>query len=230
MNNLCRSDWCKNKAMFKGLCRSCYAKSTYREMVGAGYTPIGVERVCPGCNNVFIVKSGQHKYCTLDCYKQFSPKFPRRRKKYPISRNCKTCGIAYPATNETHTYCSVECRKENERKLKADKVLGVSNKYPRGHYVYGWYQKDDPLPFYIGMGTSGRAWARHIHGNDSSASLCELRRNSETRIVIYRDKLTSEGALLVESVLISVFRDLGAELVNQVAGLKRQEKQGLEIV
>jgi hypothetical protein len=86
-------------------------------------------------------------------------------------------------------------------------VEGAShNRVPRFHYVYGWYEEGASLPFYIGQGTGRRAWERHERDAFGSINApCEQVRSSSTRVVIYAQSLTAEGALLVEAVLIRLF-------------------------
>lgn len=93
-------------------------------------------------------------------------------------------------------------RKQKER----ENALGTA-----GYYVYGWYHLGENLPFYIGKGKNDRAW----------------RSSKANQVIIYRQGLTEEGAFLVESVLISVFSELGAMLENKSEGRKRQEKPPL---
>lgn len=58
---------------------------------------------------------------------------------------------------------------------------------------------------------------------------CQQERTESTRVVICRDNLTREGALLVESVLENLFRSMGAILTNQSETLKRQEQLPLTL-
>lgn len=99
---------------------------------------------------------------------------------------------------------------------------------PSHCYVYGWKHRNQKLPFYIGQGQRNRAWTRHTIGPELAQ--CQLYYDKEnTEIIIYRDGLTKEGARLVEAVLIRIFTDLGAVLLNIGGPLKRQEKLPLMV-
>lgn len=125
--------------------------------------------------------------------------------------NCIDCGGKFSPWTKKHKRCQ-ECAKvTNYNKIYREKMTYGYE----GAYVYGWYRQGEALPFYIGKGKNGRAWRRGCPPN--------------TEIRIYRDRLTDEGAFLVESVLINVFKTLGAPLVNQKAGIIRAEKPPLKL-
>jgi hypothetical protein len=89
----------------------------------------------------------------------------------------------------------------------------LAKKIPEGYYVYGWYRAQEFLPFYIGKGVRHRAW-----------------RNADVNTIrIFRDQLTEEGALLIESVLIDLFMSMGAKLINQARGMRRYENGPLTL-
>jgi hypothetical protein len=102
---------------------------------------------------------------------------------------------------------------------------------PVGRYVYAWFKGDDALPFYVGRGVDFRAWARHNRstncdsGGKSEAAWCQTVRASAERfrVVIVRENLTEEGAILLESSLIAFVGICGGILTNQIEGTKRQE-------
>jgi excisionase family DNA binding protein len=94
--------------------------------------------------------------------------------------------------------------------------------------------KGQELPFYVGQGVGSRAWDKHTVSNWEYAAgeqkaFCEHFRTNETKVIIYRDNLTPEGSLLVESVLKNVFQSLDANLTNQAECMKRQERPPLEL-
>lgn len=98
-----------------------------------------------------------------------------------------------------------------------------SEKQPRGRYVYAWFNDESPFPFYVGKGVGDRAWQRHLVSGASAE--CQRIRSSSTGFWchIVRDGLTNEGAMLLESALISFFNALGKCEGNQVSPLRRQE-------
>ena len=100
----------------------------------------------------------------------------------------------------------------------------------RGRYVYAWFSDASPLPFYIGKGTDRRAWDRHEDA-DGRAMWCQTMRATAQgfKVKVIRDNLTNEGALLLESCLISFVRAMGGDLGNQVSGIRRQERPPLEL-
>lgn len=102
------------------------------------------------------------------------------------------------------------------------------SKQPKGRYVYGWF--DGSVPFYIGKGVGLRAWSPHTDHNGQSMP-CERRKMESMNfsVVIFKDSLTNEGALLVESVLIETFTRFGVMLTNITSGLIRREKPPLTL-
>lgn len=109
------------------------------------------------------------------------------------------------------------------------KVSRKRNK-PHGSYVYAWFNESSDLPFYIGRGEGWRAWDRHID-KSGLAQPCQMTRSASKRfrVVILRDNLTLEGAILLESCLISFVSQIGHVLTNQMAGSLRQEVPPLEL-
>lgn len=137
---------------------------------------------------------------------------------------CKTCNKEFVTLSKTRIYC-LECQSAKNKSVRS---LKKSNKkHPIGYYVYAWYHPKGDLPFYIGMGEGNRAWDRHQ--KDNASAECQKYRNDQTKIIILRESLTLEGALLIESVLIQIFSALGAYLTNKNDGMKRKEVPPLEI-
>lgn len=173
-----------------------------------------INKECMWCKRVVRVRRNT-KYCSLKCgnaYRNSTNNQPL--KKWWLL--CNRCGIEFICSHGKSLYCSKECRHPPPP-------------LPSGCYVYGWYQSPDhSLPFYIGKGTGRRAW--EPHKNNGKPSLCQQLRTDEMVIKIYRENLTEEGSLLIESVLISVFELMGARLVNMSESLKRQEILPLEIL
>lgn len=102
-------------------------------------------------------------------------------------------------------------------------VKEPSAKNPRGRYVYAWFNNESPFPFYVGKGTGGRGWERHMSKGQSA--FCNRLRSSSVgfRCQVVRDNMTNEGAMLLESALIDLFSALGGCQGNQVSPLRRQE-------
>lgn len=102
-------------------------------------------------------------------------------------RRCKFCRKTFISKKKAR-YCSSRCSH-------------VDNSRPQKFYVYGWYAPGDHLPYYIGKGSNNRAWRK--------VSRCDK------EIRIYRDGLEEREAFIVETVLIAVFKSLGAKLTNK---------------
>ena len=186
--------YCSKSCQFK------FVEDKRQERIRNGATEVGkTKKSCCICGTEFVQKCGTHKYCSDDCRAAgISEAIARQR----VKRKKHT---VQPADELTAT------------------IVNRPKKLPRGNYVYGWYNFDAHLPFYVGMGTGSRAWDNHQES-------CENRRTSRTRIVVYRTNLTEEGARLIESVLILVFLRLGAELTNQaITYQNKRDKPPLEI-
>lgn len=199
-----------------------------------------VSKVCGFCAKEFEGIPRQ-KYCSQECLKKVI------RLAYPlrtaIEKTCPICQKQFVTTRASKKYCSVKCRdawfkpiirQYQKRARESRKLVEQLPKDPRGFYVYGWYRPEEDLPFYIGKGTGNRAWENHKSSRSSAGGAlethyCEDHRTSKTIIVIYRDSLTEEGAFLVEAVLASVFRGLGAVLTNQAELRRRSEVPPLEL-
>ena len=145
-------------------------------------------------------------------------------------RTCKLCEKVVPKGRRD--YCSKECSKaswKNQSRKKPANSKSLKNERPTGFYVYIWMDGD--TPFYVGKGVGRRAWIRHVH-RDKTSTYCEKRRancGDNFRVLIARQRLTEEGAILVESVLINTLRNLGFILYNDTDGSKRLESPPLEL-
>lgn len=99
----------------------------------------------------------------------------------------------------------------------------ISARNPRGRYVYAWFNRDSPFPFYVGKGVGDRAWRRHMC-KGQSAFCTRLRIDSVGfHCQVVRDNMTNEGAMLLESSLIDLFSAMGGCAGNQISPLRRQE-------
>lgn len=191
--------------------------------------------ICKGCGVQFLQKHWAQLYCSTDCPRtkniQGMENIP------PEEETCKTlctrCGKDFNAQSGYQRYCS-DARRVSSKDIDTSRpekwydIAGIPHvNIPKGHYVYGWYQEFSPLPFYVGEGCWDRAWQIHLVDRDTKA-FCERLRNCNTRIVVYRNNLTKEGAMLLESCLVSLFTMQGARLTNQAEPMTRQEKPPLE--
>lgn len=187
-----------------------------------------VDKDCLFCSAKFSGKAHQ-KYCKLKCYKLDQIRKIAKAKEIITVRSCFACSVQF-STQGVPDYCSSECRKTAwAAKPKEDgltKEDGPIKTIPKGRYVYGWYSPSGDLPFYIGQGTGRRAWRRHE--TDNGSAFCQMFKTQKTKVVVYRDNLTMEGALLVESVIKHLFESLGAPLTNQSDTMKHQEVPPLE--
>lgn len=183
---------------------------------------------CKQCGQPFTSDKFNQKFCRAACRlawwgdkvrAQYAPTVKPKK-------TCDHCRAEFDAVPRQR-FCSLKCRKESYQSAKVGKPLVTHVKSyvsravyrPRGFYVYGWCNPEsNGLPFYIGRGNDDRAWIRHKVGSEDAA--CEKLRRSDTKVVIYRDNLTNDGAALIESVLISVFYSLGCPLVNEMPALK----------
>lgn len=181
---------------------------------------------CPGCGVDFKPKHGNSVYCRPACRKSENKVYAiyscKVRGQIAV---CPVCNSEFNRNGSQHVYCSKSCRPSSS--INYYKPVEAEPK-PRGKYVYGWFLEGETLPFYVGLGSGRRAWEIHTLDGGRLAT-CQSLRTSSTRIVVFRDNLTDEGALLLESVLIDVFRRLGAVLTNQSSGMGRKEKPPLTL-
>lgn len=75
------------------------------------------------------------------------------------------------------------------------------------------------MPFYIGKGVRGRAWAIHYNGDgmDLRPALCQRVRKSakQFRVEIIEDHLTESEAFVVEAAFVKFLNKKGFRLTNQ---------------
>jgi endogenous inhibitor of DNA gyrase (YacG/DUF329 family) len=192
-----------------------------------------IERICPECGGVVHGRPNKI-FCSVLCRNSKDALKARVNYKYRRSPErviaCKLCSTEVRTTSGNKAFCSRECRREfdaSNPKPKIARVSSVKKRKPLGFYVYGWVRPGDSLPYYIGKGVESRAWRRHKAG--VLYSRCEKEKTPGTEVVIYRDRLTEEGAYLVESVLIDLFTSMGANLANDISGLQRREVPPLEV-
>lgn len=166
---------------------------------------------CVVCNRPFIKKHPQHKYCHWQCQSA-------RNKGNEFARRKEVAGRPDGWIVSTEHTQDVEDDDFAPRKI------------PTGRYVYAWFNDESDLPFYIGKGVDDRAWKRHKHADGRSQWCQQIRASSSGfRVVVVRDNLTNEGAMLLESALITFVSQCGRVLANQVDPLRRQEVPPLEL-
>lgn len=188
-----------------------------------GMTKFG-EASCVVCGRSFGKKHPAHKYCHWQCQ---SAANKARRAEDAISAEALLEGRKadvdvmsfenQPSPNDQAPYQQDVCEK--------------TIKLPKGRYVYAWFNNESLLPFYIGKGVDDRAWRRHVHKDDGRSQLCQQIRASSSgfEVKIIRENMTNEGAMLVESALISFVLACGGFLSNQVDPLCRKERPPLEL-
>lgn len=183
------------------------------------------------CIHVVYYRIGIVNLGNLGRYKQMLMGHPVGRYVYKqnIKHNCFVCGKVYRAYWEKQKYCGKRCnRQASIERHRADRV-GYAPIYGAetictkpnnrksitdyGWYTYGWYYNGSDLPYYIGYGCNNRAHDKHV-------GVCKTK---DTVVKIFRNGLTREGAMLIESVLIDLFRSLGASLRNSGEPLRRKE-------
>jgi hypothetical protein len=175
-------------------------------------------RVCLGCGNTFLLNTRDKRGKLIRCRRYCGPTCTRLSNKASQRRAGERKKIA-DGLGASSTKPTVYLRKNTEWfTVFGEQKLG----YPSGHYVYGWYDNQSDLPFYVGQGYWNRAWSDH------GDAWCERYRSKRTRVVIYRWDLTKEGALLGESILTNLFKGLGASLTNAAETMKRKEVPPLE--
>lgn len=165
--------------------------------------------LCLNCGREFRRKSNRHKYCHWQCAA------PRHRQARIISA-MGSSAVQRPERLATQPHQS---------------ITRVSQRLPRGRYVYAWFNDESELPFYVGKGTGDRAWRRHEH-KDGRSMWCQNVRaaSSGFRVDIIRENLTDEGAMLVESALVAFMRACRHITANQVDPMRRQEVPPLTLV
>lgn len=157
------------------------------------------ELLCEWCGSSFVPSHDGDRFCAPHCRRAANGMNPRR-----TVRACFVCGRQFESKGGA--YRCRQCRHGSAR----------------GRYVYAWYE-DDAI-FYVGIGRGQRGVARHM--SQGTLAPCERHRRKignrfSARIV--RDNLTSEGARLIEAVLISLLRPK----YNKMGGHKRRERPPL---
>jgi hypothetical protein len=165
-----------------------------------------------------------HKYCHWQCA---AAVYKARREDNSIS--AETLLTTRKADVDVMSF-SAHLSTDNQTQHQPD-VCEPTQKIPKGRYVYAWFNDESLLPFYIGKGVDDRAWKRHVHSDDGRSQLCQQIRSSSSgfKVKIIRENMTNEGAMLVESALISFVLSCGGFLSNQVDPLCRKELPPLEL-
>lgn len=203
-------------------CSTRCANLKYARDSQAKYQPkekVSIE--CRTCSAPFTGHRG-YKYCSPACReKARAEQALRAMANHKIRR-------AIAAEKPVRTMLSPSSEKPGDGYLGIELHPQFQRRgWVRDFYVYGWYHPLQPgLPFYVGQGSGSRAW--EVHGEGWSKQFCEMARHPEMRVRVYRDNLTREGALLVESVLVKLLLDMGAPLLNQAEPMRRQETPPLE--
>lgn len=196
---------------------------------------------CLQCGEAVAKVTGS-RYCSSKCFynsqaggggdfveKDFGEKEVKPGGDYVVFRQkfCANCGNEIPSRL---TYCSKECQLMRKRRKAVTHVNFGTVASMCGLYVYGWMISGEALPFYVGMGQGNRATDAHmLHGRPAPCERVRRLAGDKFEAVIFRDNLTREGALLVESVLIELFNSMGACLSNEASGMRRQEVLPLEM-
>lgn len=131
---------------------------------------------------------------------------------FRIYRSCRVCHRKFTAEWDTVKVCG-KCKNKSltlcstcGETSKGGMCLNcVSNGVAAiGYYVYGWYNRGEQLPFYIGKGKGLRAW--------------RCNKEAGIEVVIFRDNLTEMTAFAVEEAMIKMARLAGAKLRNSARG------------
>ena len=97
--------------------------------------------------------------------------------------------------------------------LEKDEILSESLEVKLDYYVYEYVIKKNHEVFYVGKGTSKRAW------RDTRNAACEQIKNEyDWEIRIVKENLTEEEALNLEKELIQKYRKSGDLLTNILPG------------
>lgn len=112
----------------------------------------------------------------------------------PKIRICRQCGFQFHSRAfGARKFCCDQCKLDFENHIEIKKPLGF--------YVYAWLEND--IVFYVGKGTGLRFEISH------GTASCEKHRQTigdKFKIVIIRDGLTNEGALLLEATFIDILQ------------------------
>jgi hypothetical protein len=197
---------------------------------------------CRHCGADFVKRTSNKVYCGQDCSRE------HHRQQYQSRRAsgvCTACGVApaRPGRTTCETCVCPSPRLDNATQSRnafirptwssGEEKGEKERRDTKGRYVYAWFEGDAQLPFYIGKGVGDRAWKRHWQafcGSKRSSFSQLVRVTAENfRVVIVRDNLTDEGAMLVEAALIAFVQKAGGLLANQADGMRRQEKPPLTL-
>jgi len=179
---------------------------------------------CLVCGRVFAKKHPSHKYCHWQCQAAAS-----RARRAVDDYSAEAVLSDRKADVDLMSF-----RQQSHEDNTPTHLLDGDDQprqIPRGRYVYAWFNSESNLPFYVGKGVGDRAWRRHVHSDDGRSQFCQQLRSacSGFQVRIIRDNLTNEGAMLVESALISFVSSCGGFLANQVDPLRRMERPPLEL-
>lgn len=211
---------------YKSILEIRYGK-TERPKMPQGTGNFGV-RECPVCGIEFTAHRSNQIVCGKKCktvrhaqnlhLSNENLKNLYRESRKSIIVRCRGCGIENPVRSKR--YCTDECRiraeterksvktKSKSRRVWIDTIGTCHSRLPFGYYVYGWFELEEPNPFYIGKGTEGRIFDRH-------SDKAESKRRVDIRYVVFVESLMESESFLVERVLIDVYRLQGAILENQ---------------
>lgn len=182
------------------------------------------EAGCVVCGRLFRKKHPAHKYCHWQC--QSAANKARRAED---SSSVETLLSGRKAAVDVMSF-GEQSLTDDQAQYQQD-ACAQRKKFPKGRYVYAWFNDQSSLPFYIGKGVDDRAWRRHVHNDVGRSQLCQQIRASSSgfEVRIIRENMTNEGAMLVESSLISFVLSCGGFLANQVDPLCRKERPPLEL-
>jgi endogenous inhibitor of DNA gyrase (YacG/DUF329 family) len=105
------------------LCRDCDMGRADRfhelqaEYASSGYAKLLENRTCPQCHRVFIAKSVNGKFCTLEC-RNLNLSEWRKQQRTEMKRpfECQFCGATFVRRSGNGRYCSDECRLRVKRR------------------------------------------------------------------------------------------------------------------
>jgi hypothetical protein len=216
-NNCGKDYWASSGSAF------C-SQHCFRQHAAAEFEPC--DRGCARCGDVFLATFSSEFYCHACNASKEIGSYSKGSAKARHTAYCKHCG----QESGNRVFCSSGCRLEHSKTKRVQRVGRISGSFEagtrgvKGKCVYGWFIKGHELPFYIGKGYGERVLRTHMNGDRKAP--CERVRQAaggDFVAVVFKDNLTEEGALLAESLLINVFKSMGALLSNVSEPLKRQE-------